>query len=83
MTRSLLYAWMRLHQERGEAAFGKSRATSCPPVIERPQTAQAQVADLERLCGEPALELIVARLEMDLFKKSAEWQTSLDVATSS
>ena len=46
VTRSLLYAWMRLYQE--------------------------QVAHLERLCGEPPLELDLLREEVDLLKKA--WQ---------
>ena len=54
---SLLYAWIRLYQERGEAAFVPSRATQYPPEIERPQNGLEQVADLERLCGQQALEL--------------------------
>jgi transposase-like protein len=30
VTRSLLYAWIRLYQERGEAAFIPDRAIDCP-----------------------------------------------------
>ena len=57
VTRSLLYAWIRLYQERGEAAFVPSRASQSPPEVERPQNEQEQVTYLERLCGQQALEL--------------------------
>jgi transposase-like protein len=70
VTRSLLSAWRRLSQQRGEAAFVPDRATASPPDIERPQHAEEQVAHLERLCGEPALELDVLRSEVDVFKKA-------------
>jgi transposase-like protein len=70
VTRSLLYAWMRLYLERGEAAFVPSRATQSPPEVERPQTEQEQVASLERLCGQQALELERLRREVDLLKKA-------------
>jgi transposase-like protein len=39
VTRSLLYAWIRLYQERGEAAFVPDRATASPPESERPRNA--------------------------------------------
>jgi transposase-like protein len=61
VTRSLLYAWIRLYQERGEAAFVPDRATAAPPEIERPEQAEEQVAYLERLCGQQALELDLLR----------------------
>src|SRR5215470_17003457 len=61
VTRSLLYAWIRLYQERGEAAFVPDRAIDCPPEVERPQGAEERVASLERLCGQQALELEVLR----------------------
>ncbi len=64
VTRSLLYAWIRLYQERGEAAFVPGRATAAPPEIERPQDAEEQVAHLERLCGQQALELDFLRSEV-------------------
>jgi transposase-like protein len=70
VTRSLLYAWMRLYQERGEAAFVPSRAIDCPPEVERPQNTQDQVAYLERLCGQQALELELLRTEVNLLKKA-------------
>jgi transposase-like protein len=70
VTRSLLYAWRRLSQQRGEAAFVPDRATASPPDIERPQHVEEQVAHLERLCGEPALELDVLRSEVDVCKKA-------------
>jgi transposase-like protein len=34
VTKALLYAWMHLYRERGEAAFVPSQATSQPPEIE-------------------------------------------------
>ena len=70
VTRSLLYAWMRLYLERGEAAFVPSRASQSPPEVERPLTEQEQVASLERLCGQQALELELLRREVDLLKKA-------------
>ena len=73
VTRSLLYAWIRLYQQRGEAAFVPGRATQYPPEVERPQNEQEQVAFLERLCGQQALELDVLRSEVDLLKKAWHW----------
>jgi transposase-like protein len=70
VTRSLLYAWMRLYQERGEAAFVPDRATASPPEIERPHHAGEQVAYLEWLCGQQALELELLRSEVDGLKKA-------------
>ena len=70
VTRSLLYAWIRLYQERGEAAFVPDRATASPPEVERPHNAEEQVAHLERLCGQQALELDLLREEVDLLKKA-------------
>lgn len=70
VTRSLLYAWIRLYQERGEAAFVPSRAAQFPPEVQRPQNEQEQVASLERLCGQQALELDLLRLEVDMLKKA-------------
>ena len=70
VTRSLLYAWMRLYQQRGEAAFVPNRAIQTPPEVERPQTEQEQVASLERPCGQQALELELLRREVDLLKKA-------------
>ncbi|MGZ3647379.1 MAG: hypothetical protein ACXVCM_26410 [Ktedonobacteraceae bacterium] len=55
-TRSLLYLWWQLYQERGEAAFVPTQAFQSPPEIDRPQRAQDQIAHLERLCGQQALE---------------------------
>jgi transposase len=70
VTRSLLYAWIRLYQERGEAAFVPSRASRCPPEVERPHNEQEQVAYLERLCGQQALELERLALGGRCVKKS-------------
>ena len=70
VTRSLLYAWIRLYQERGESAFVPDRATTAPPEIERPENAEEQVVYLERLCGQQALELELLRSEVDLLKKA-------------
>ena len=46
------------------------RAVAAPPEIERPENAEEQVAYLERLCGQQALELDLLRLEVDLLKKA-------------
>lgn len=70
MTLSLLYAWIRLYQERGEAAFVPSRATQYPPEIERPQHGLEQVTYLERLCGQQALQLERLALGGGSIKKS-------------
>lgn len=56
VTRSLLYVWWQLYQERGEAAFVPTQAFHSPPEIDRPQRAQDQIAHLELLCGQQALE---------------------------
>ena len=61
VTRSLLYPWIRLYQERGEAAFVPSRAAQFPPEVQRPQNEQEQVA---------SLELDLLRLEVVLLKKA-------------
>jgi transposase-like protein len=70
VTRSLLYAWIRLYQERGEAAFIPDRTIDLAPEVERPHNAEEQVAHLERLCGQQALELDLLREEVDLLKKA-------------
>ena len=70
VTRSLLYAWMRLYQQRGEAAFVPDRAIAAPPEIERPENTEEQIASLERLCGQQALELDRLQREVDLLKKA-------------
>lgn len=70
VTRSLLYAWLRWYQERGEAALVPGRATAVPPEIERPENAEEYVASLERLCGKPALELDRVRSEVDVLQKA-------------
>lgn len=61
---------MRLYRERGEAAFVPSRALQSPPEVEPPQTEQEQVAYLEQLYGQQALELELLRREVDLLKKA-------------
>jgi transposase-like protein len=66
VTRSLLYAWIRLYQERGEAAFVPDRATAAPPEIERPENAEERVAKLARLCRQQAFELDLLRSEVDV-----------------
>lgn len=70
VTRSLLYAWIRLYQERGEAAFIPDRALDAPPEGDRPQSAEERVAYLERLCGQQALELDLLHEEVDVLKKA-------------
>jgi transposase-like protein len=70
VTRSLLYAWIRLYQQRGEAAFVPARASEVPPELERPGNEQEQIASLERLCGQQALELDRLRSEVDLLKRA-------------
>ena len=70
VTRSLLYAWIRLYQERGEAAFVPDRATASPPEVERPHNAEEHVAHLERLCGQQVQELDLLREEVDLLKNA-------------
>jgi transposase-like protein len=70
VTRSLLYVWWQLYQERGEAAFVPTQAFDSPPEVDRPQHAQEQIAHLERLCGQQALELDLLRSEVDVLKKA-------------
>ena len=50
--------------------FCSRRATASPPEVERAYNAEQQVAHLERLCGQQALELDVLREEVDLLKKA-------------
>ena len=81
VTRSLLYVWWQLYRERGEAAFVPTQAFQSPPEIDRPHNAQEQVAHLERLCGQQALELDLLRSEVDVLKKlgirSGDWLPSV------
>ena len=70
VTRSLLYVWWQLFRERGEAAFVRTQAFQSPPEVDRPHTAQEQVAYLERLCGQQALELDLLHSEVDVLKKA-------------
>ena len=44
-----------------------------PPEIDRPHNAQEQVAHLERLCGQQALERGSLRSEVDVLKKAWHW----------
>jgi transposase-like protein len=70
VTRSLLYVWWQLYRERGEAAFVPTQAFRSPPEVDRPHTAQEQIAYLERLCGQQALELDLLQSEVELLKKA-------------
>ena len=70
VTRSLLYLWWQLYQERGEAAFVPTQAFQSPPEVERPQNAQEQIAHLERLRGQQELELDLLHSEVELLKKA-------------
>ena len=70
VTRSLLYLWWQLYQERGEAAFMPTKAFQSPPEVDRPQNAHEQIAHLERLCGQQALELDLLRSPGECAKKS-------------
>jgi transposase-like protein len=70
VTRSLLYVWWQLYQERGEAAFVPTQAFHSPPEADRPQNAQEQIVHLERLCGQQALERGSLRSEVDVLKKA-------------
>jgi transposase-like protein len=70
VTRSLLYVWWQLYQERGETAFVPTQAFHSPPEVDRPQNAKEQIAHLERLCGQQALELDLLRSEVDVLKKA-------------
>ncbi|HJT56229.1 MAG TPA: hypothetical protein VJ761_07030 [Ktedonobacteraceae bacterium] len=46
------------------------RAKAVPPEIEQPPNAEEQIASLERLCGQQALELDRLQREVDLLKKA-------------
>jgi transposase-like protein len=70
VTRSLLYLWWQLYRERGEAAFVPTQAFHSPPEVDRPRNAEEQVAHLERLCGQQALELDLLKSELDVLKKA-------------
>jgi hypothetical protein len=62
--------WWQLSRERGETAFVPTQAFDSPPEVERPQNAHEQIAHLERLCGQQALELDLLRSEVDVLKKA-------------
>ena len=66
VTGSLLYVWWQLYREQGEAAFLPTQALQSPPKVDRAHTAQEQIAHLERLCGQQALELDLLRSEVDV-----------------
>ena len=68
--RSLLYLWWQLYRERWEAAFVPTKAFHSPPEVDRPQNAHEQIAHLERLCGQQALELDLLRSEVNVLKKA-------------
>jgi transposase-like protein len=70
VTRSLLYVGGQLYQQSGEAAFVPTQAFDSPPEVERPQHAHEQIAHLERLCGQQALDLDLLKAEVDLLKKA-------------
>jgi transposase-like protein len=70
VTRSLLYLWRQLYRERGEAAFVPTQAFQSPPQVDRPRNAEEQIAHLERLCGQQALELDLLKAEVELLKKA-------------
>jgi len=41
-----------------------------PPEVDRPHNPQEQIAHLERLCGQQALELDLLKSEVDVLKKA-------------
>jgi hypothetical protein len=47
-----------------------TQAFHSPPEVDRPHNAQEQIAHLERLCGQEALELDLLRSEVELLKKA-------------
>ena len=69
VTRSLLYVWWQLYRERGEAGLRPTQAFRSPPQGDRPRNAEEQIAHLERLCGEPPLELDLLKAEVAVLKK--------------
>ncbi len=58
------------HNQSYSAAFVPAQAFPCPPEIDRPQNAHEQIAHLERLCGQQALELDRLRSEVGTLKKA-------------
>jgi hypothetical protein len=54
----------------GKQPLYQRRPFSRPPEVDRPQHAQEQIAHLERLCGQQALELDLLRSEVDVLKKA-------------
>jgi hypothetical protein len=60
----------QLYREQGEAAFVPTQAFHSPPEVDRPHTAQEQIAHLERLCGQQALERGSLKSEVDVLKKA-------------
>ena len=59
----------QLYREQGEADFVPTQAFHSAPEVDRPHTAQEQIAHLERLCGHQALERGFLQSEVDLLKK--------------
>jgi transposase-like protein len=72
VTRSLLYYWWQQYRERGEAAFAPTKEGLVSPSVSRPQTPDEQVARLERLCGQQALE--IDRLQAESFFKTVKYE---------
>ena len=70
VTRSLVFVWWQLYREQGEAAFAPTQAFHSPPEVDRPHNAQEQVVNLERLCGQQAMELDRLRSEVEVLKKA-------------
>src|SRR6266567_5312312 len=60
---SVVSRWRNEYEQRGEEAF-------LPPSSSEGPSAEARIAELERFCGQLALE--------NTLLKKAEWQTSLE-----
>ncbi len=59
LAETVLWRWRREYAERGEAAFA-------PPAVGSPEALERRIAELERFCGQLALENAVLKKGLSL-----------------
>ena len=64
---SLLVRWRHEYEERGEGAFTAKQASEA-------QAFQARIAELERFCGQLAMENAVLKKALNLQGQGARWR---------
>lgn len=73
---SLIHAWRKLYLQKGEAAFrpvAKPKATPArTPAEQEVRDLQNKVAELERFCGQLALENTILKKARELMNKNAK-----------